>query len=372
MATLALCSALACAESPDPKPTTGHLPAGGDGDGDGDSSNPGNGDGADGDGGHALDPQDNEPDACADIETTPVRTVPSVVFLVDGSLSMVCEYPGSETCDGRQGTPVGAKSRWQVLSEALVGSPGQPGLVESLGSVIRFGLWIYNDDANTNVCPGFPSKIDPALNQSQLITQSFPATPPGFNTPTGVALAALVAALPDPVQRDQMKLGPQRIVLATDGEPFACQNRETLEKPPVDYQSVLDATAQAGAKDISVYAMSLAPATGMQANHLQQVAASGNTKQAYTPANTDQLRAALNDIIEDAISCTLEIEGEISDPSSCKGQGKLGDSVLFCGQPNGFSILDAHHVRLEGTACETFKREPGIQLSMKFPCWQLQ
>jgi hypothetical protein len=373
LAVLLSLSALpGCAADSNPNKSTGRLPVDGqEGDGDGDTESDQD---VDEDGKPGVN---SGPDACADVETTPVRTVPTVVFLVDGSSSMKCVYPEdtSTTCDAQLDDPKprpGEKTRWQALSEALKGTSGAPGLIESLGSVIRFGLWIYNDNPVKPECPGFASRVDPNLDQTSAITSAFPAEPPGYNTPTGLALSALVASLPTPDQRDQMKLGPQRIVLATDGEPFACMNRETLAAPAMDYASVLSATAEADAKDIDVYVMSLAPASGDFASHLDQVAQAGHTGQAYAPANKDQLSAALNAIIEEAISCTVEIEGEIDDPAVCKGKARLGDSMLRCGDPNGFTIVDAQHVRLEGTACERFKREPGIELSMTFPCFQLQ
>ncbi len=374
---IALACASACASSPDPERSTGNLPVTGQGDGEADDgegddrggASPGDGDAPLGD--------SEEPPICADIETTPVRTIPSVVFLVDGSSSMKCVYPEDAdcSCDDQLDAlcqPAGDKTRWRALAEALEGTNGAPGLIESLGSAIRFGLWIYNDNPTEPACPAFPAQIHPELDQASALTGAFPAEPPGYNTPTGRALAALVAALPTPGEREQMKLGPQRIVLATDGEPFTCMDRETLAAPALDYETVLDATAQADAKDIDVYVLSLAPASGDFAAHLQEVAAAGHTGQAYTPADKGQLSTALNAIIENAISCTLEIQGEINDPATCKGQAKLGDDTLRCGDPNGFTIVDAQHVRLEGTACQRFKREPGISLSMTFPCFQLQ
>jgi hypothetical protein len=265
-------------------------------------------------------------------------------------------------------TPVGSTSRWQALSHVLLGDGGAPGLLASLGSAIRFGLWIYNDDPLNGACPGFPVRVDPALDQASALAAAFPAAPPGYNTPTGLALGALVDSLPDAQARDRMKLGPQRIVLATDGQPFACVDRDTLAAPPLDYTSVLDATDAASAKDIDVYVMSLAPTSGDFAAHLNEVAKHGHTAQAYTPGDQAELSTALDDIIADAISCTVELKGKISDPEDCAGKAELGGALLGCGDPDGFSIVDARHVRLEGKACQRFKREPGIELELSFPC----
>jgi hypothetical protein len=351
----------------------GDEPDAGDASGDGDQD-PGDDPAGDGDA-----PQ-GPPKTCADVETTPVRTVPSVVFLVDGSSSMECVYPEDLECDCFEQVRgdckgKGSKTRWQALSESLLGVAGAPGLFAELGSAIRFGLWIYNDDpfsAGTS-CPGFPTQVNPALDQSVALDAAFPAEPPGQNTPTGPALAELVASLPASAEREQQKLGPQRVVLATDGQPFACLERDPEDPYNVgalkqDPASVLSATDAARAKDIDLYVLSLAPTAGEFASHLAEVASRGNTSHAYAPADKGQLTTALREIIESAISCTVELSGYIEDPSHCTGQATLGEAVLTCGDANGFTIVDANHVRLEGTACQRFKREPGIELAMTFPC----
>ncbi len=318
---------------------------------------------------------DGGPDeVCADVHVTPKRSVPSVVFLVDGSSSMRCVYPEDPECDceaqvAKQCVGNGSLTRWQALRWMLLGDgAGLEGVLAPLEGTIRFGLTVYNDNPNLEECPGLPVRIAPALDGAASIAAAFPAEPPGFNTPTGLALSALVEELPDAAQRDAQDLGPQRVVLATDGQPFACMDRDTLEKPPLDYAGVLAATDQAVSKDIDVYVMSLAPTSGDYATHLSEVAQRGRTSTPFAPANADELRDALRDIIEDAISCTLELSGKVQNPLACAGSAVLGDTALECGAADGFSIVDATHVRLEGAACTRFKREPGIELSMTFPC----
>lgn len=310
---------------------------------------------------------------CADVHVTPLRSIPSVVLLVDGSRSMECVYPAEAGCECEaqiQGAceVQGNVSRWQALSEALVGDGAQRGLIQELGSAIRFGLWVYNDNPNQSQCPGFPAQVSPALDQAPQILAAFPATPPGFNTPTGLALSELVARMPDEKARAQQQLGPQRIVLATDGQPFACVDRGTLARPDVDYESVLRATDEAVAKDVALYVMSLAPTHGEYETHLEEVARRGKTDKVFVPGDGAALRDALREIIEGAISCTVELSGQLSRPEACAGEAKLGDTPLKCGSPDGFSVVDREHVRLEGKACAQFKGQPGISLSMTFPC----
>jgi hypothetical protein len=316
---------------------------------------------------------DDLPDSCADVQTTPVRTIPSVTFLVDGSSSMKCVYPEDPACDCEQqlrGQCVGKGklSRWHALSEALFGDGVTPGLIQSRGDSIRFGLWIYNNGPGNPTCPAFPAKVAPALSQSSQLSGAFPDQPPGYNTPTGLALGELAAALPSAQEANDRQLGPQKIVLATDGQPFVCYDPVTLQAPALDYAGVIGATQAARARSIDVYVMSLAPTAGDFASHLAEVAQLGNTSRPFAPADKTQLSAALDEIIASAISCTVSLHGKIQAPELCKGSALLGDQQLTCGDADGFAIVAEDKVELKGEACRRFKHEPGIALSMTFPC----
>ncbi|HEX6241121.1 MAG TPA: hypothetical protein VFZ61_09525, partial [Polyangiales bacterium] len=301
------------------------------------------------------------PDTCADLEITPVRSIPSVTFLVDGSGSMDCVYPEDPTCDCdgqlfKRCTAKGSVSRWQALSQALFGAPGAPGLTESLGSSIRFGLWIYNNAPGAAACPGYAAQVAPRLAHAAQLAAAFPPKPPGYNTPTARALSALTETLPADAPE------PHKIVLATDGQPFACQDSVKLDKPALDYQAVVDATRAAISKNVDLFVMSLAPAAGDFAAHLEQLAREGRTAHAYKPADKSELSAALNDIIASAISCSVTLNGSVPRPDACRGRATLGGTQLVCGDPDGFRLRDSSHVELVGEACRRFKHEPGIEL----------
>jgi hypothetical protein len=319
------------------------------------------------------------PKTCADLETTPIRSIPSVTFLVDGSGSMDCVYPEDPACDCdgqlfKKCSAQGTLSRWQALSQALLGQGGEAGLVDTLGASIRFGLWIYNNAPGATQCPGYPAKVAPELNQVAQLKAAFPAKAPGYNTPTARALSELSSALPDAFAAKAMQLGPQKIVLATDGQPFTCQDPVKLDKPALDYDAVLAATQAADAKGVDLYVMSLAPAAGDFASHLNAVAQKGGTDHAYTPANKSELSSALDEIIASAISCTVALNGSVERPEDCRGRATLGTQELHCGEADGFAIRDASHIELLGEACRRFKHEPGVPLKMTFPCdaFQLQ
>lgn len=369
----ALLCAVACSDSdPDPKLTGGGNPIEGGSASDGGARETDAGAVA-GDPPFGPGRADELPDSCADVQTTPVRTIPSVTFLVDGSSSMKCVYPEDPSCDCErqlrgQCVGTGTLSRWHALSEALFGDGVTAGLIESRGAAIRFGLWIYNNGPSNPTCPAFPAQVAPALSQSVVLTAAFPDQPPGYNTPTGLALGALAAALPSAQEASDQQLGPQKIVLATDGQPFVCYDPVTLQAPALDYAGVIGATQAAQARSIDVYVMSLAPTAGDFASHLAEVAQQGNTSRPYTPADKAQLSAALDEIIASAISCTVSLRGKIQAPEQCKGSALLGDQQLACGDANGFVIVAEDKVELKGEACRRFKHEPGVALSMTFPC----
>lgn len=319
------------------------------------------------------------PPVCADLETTPERLPPTVTFLIDGSGSMSCRYPEDPSCDcmGQQTntcTAPGTGERWTALGDALfdsVSAGGQDGPVASLQGLIRFGMTIYNNGvaADNSSCPNLPVSVAAALDNHPALASAFPVDPPGFNTPTAPALAGLVASLPDAATRRTQGLGPDAIVLATDGQPFTCIDPITLDPPTLDYDAVISATQAAAAKGIAVYVVSLAPASGDFATHLDAVAQAGGTGQAYLPADPTALTARLRSIATDAISCELRLDGEVTSGKECDGsEVKLNDVPLDCNAANGWRLTDPSHIELTGSACTTYKEDPDATLQATFPC----
>lgn len=299
---------------------------------------------------------------CAEAEVRPTRVIPTVVFLIDGSRSMEMDY---ET----------GVSRWHALRDAMLDPTD--GVVRRLDGIVDFGMRIYNDaEAPQGMTQTCPTLIDVAAGTANAgnIATTFPNAPPGFNTPTGAALDQLVRFLPTATEATALGLGPQLVVLATDGVPYECVNWVTLDPPAVDEQAVLDAAALGLTRGVTTYVISLAEATGTYADHLNAVAVAGGSQVAYSPSTRSALASRLTTIISSAVSCEVTLAGEIDTRRDdvCEGTVTLelpgGDRDLGCDDPDGWRLVDARHIELTGQACTDFQTEPLAALAAKFPC----
>jgi hypothetical protein len=202
-----------------------------------------------------------------------------------------------------------------------------------------------------------------------LISSAFPDAPPtDSSTPTGVAMDwAIDNAFLDQVPGPDVMLESQFMIFATDGEPNGCFKGSTT--PPLDYDGVIAAVHKAASRDIKIFVISLAEPTGEFADHLKQVAMIGGTDEVYTPQNKDDLVSELETIIGATISCQVELTaGRIMEGKECLGEVMLNGEPLECDGKNGFSLVDATHLVLKGTACDDYKLTPSAMLSAKFPC----
>jgi hypothetical protein len=320
----------------------------------------------------APDPDAAVPfEVCAQVEARAQRIVPSVTLVIDGSGSMRCAYPEPSDCscdaqlrDQCSVDGAGVRSRWQALSEALFGAPGgPPGVVERLDGVVRFGMVVYHDPVDAPACPTLPVDIALDLDRAAALTAGFPAEPPGANTPTALALDHVLSALPA-VTPD----APQHVVLATDGKPYVCFDSLTLEPPALDYGAVEALAGEASAAEVALHVLSLAPADGDFAAHLDAVASLGGTQAALLPADGDALVAQLEQVITGAISCEVVLQGEVADDVRCDGEVTLAGEALACDGADGYRLVDSSHVELLGAACDRFRRDPDATLSVRFPC----
>lgn len=230
-------------------------------------------------------------------------------------------------------------------------------------------MTLYNNgvDPNNSACPNLPVAVDAELDAHATLAAMFPDQPPGANTPTGPALSALVDALPDASARRAQGLGPDAIVLSTDGQPFTCIDPDTLERS-LDYASVISATEAAAQKGIAVYVVSLASASGDFATHLDDVAMAGGTGQAYLPTDPAALTSRLRTIATEQISCELRLDGKVDPGKECDGEVLLGGMPLDCNAADGWKLVDEAHIELTGSACAAFKQDPKASLTASFPC----
>jgi hypothetical protein len=292
---------------------------------------------------------------CPSVALELVRLIPSVMLVVDGSGSMLDPFD----VGGSGG--IGEVSRWVALRDALVGV-GQ-GIVPMRQKLVRFGLAVFRTMPS---CPTPYGIISPALdNADALVTVLSASGNDGGNTPTGEALALVVDQLPDPTVS---AVGPQVIILATEGEPNGCAGGAS------DPVAVLAAARAARAKHHTLHVVSVGGLT--VPNYLQQVAnlGAGLAMDAnpgaplHVPANPAALTSTLGAIVDAELSCDFEISGrQITPGAECRGSIQLDGTALECNGADGWSLLDPTHVRLHGAACATLKSQTAV-LTADFPC----
>lgn len=290
---------------------------------------------------------------CPSASASAARVKPTVMLVVDGSRSMEMNY--------------GNNSRWNALRTALIDP--QTGIVPRLEGGVEFGLAVFSTDP---MCPFPLPRIAPMLNNATAIANTLSSnTPPGTYTPTGPALDMVFAGMPDQQAVLDGELGPQIVVLATDGEPNNCVDTTR------DFNGAIAAAEAGRAKGIRMYVISLADTTGEFAAHLQEMAniGAGNDRaatpaaQLYIPTNASDLSAALETIIGGAVGCDVVLNGSVAAGFECSGSATFNQTTpLTCDDPNGWTLVDPRHVRLLGTACERFKADTSIQFHIQFPC----
>jgi hypothetical protein len=299
------------------------------------------------------------------------RILPTVMLVVDGSTSMEMLYGTPPVAAPDAGTAAPQQSRWMAIRNALVDPT--VGVVPSLQGLVKFGLALFG---TVPACPLPFGIIEPKLDNAAAITGALPnGNPPGLFTPTGPALDMVAERLPDSsiVAPDEPPIGPQIIVLATDGDPNACD--ASPFGPVTDYAPSIAAAMKAQSKHIKMYVVSV----GMDAaaTHLQEMANIGQGMPAnanpgaevYYPEDPVALADTLAALIGAELSCEPALEGKgIRLDLACMGTVTLDNVPLECDGPNGWKLTDETHLQLQGTACETYKAAADAHLTAEFPC----
>jgi hypothetical protein len=317
-------------------------------------------------GGTGGEPENN----CAEVTITASRILPTVMLVVDGSTSMEDLYGPEAVNDAGMPDPMAPArpTRWASVREALVGPEG---VVPSLQGLVRFGLAVFGTQPT---CPIPNGVIAPELNNAGPITPAVPATPPGFTTPTGPALDMVVDMLPDPtLVLDGTPIGPQIILLATDGDPNSCEGG-FLGIPPTDYVPSINAALKAQAKHLKMYVVSVGQDAA--AAHLQEMANIGANVDrmtggatVYYPDNTAALKETLETLIGAELSCDLALDGQgVKLGQECTGTVMFEGQPLECNGDNGFELKDPKTLTIKGTTCETYKSSIDSTVSAVFPC----
>ncbi|HEY1813958.1 MAG TPA: vWA domain-containing protein [Kofleriaceae bacterium] len=286
--------------------------------------------------------------ACPAVHYTPTRVTPSIELVLDrsGSMSMSDIAP----------------NRYEALHEGLTGTVNNmPGAVTAQQANVYFGVALFASDEAP--CLTMTNYMVPrALNNATAINTLIVNNPPnGGNTPTADAITQITAnfALDPPPAGS-----PPIILLATDGEPNACDGGDGVA-------SSLVAIGLAYAAGIKTYIIGLA---GLETTYLQEVANVGTgqnevtgTAPYYTANNPTQLATGIQTIINNSLSCDLTLTGMIDPSQAASGTLTLNGMTLVYGTD---WTLDANGmtIHLMGTACTTLENSTNPQLDASFPC----
>jgi len=307
----------------------------------------------------------NEDDRCGHLDLTLRPLVPTVVFVIDRSGSM------------RDPFRDGPESRWDVLETALFGTDlgGRvPGIIRAEEDRVRFGLAFYSGIGGS--CPDLIWHR-PRLGAPEVLRSAYVRAAPmgsGF-TPTGDAVTETLAR----VETDLEEGSRTFFVLATDGEPDRCGAPGAYDAVSRAWavDAVADAFDQAG---IVTFVLSLGD---VDATHLADVADAGVRGSAakddgdhpaatfWSPAQAEGLREALGEIVGEAFTCRIPIEGDVSgrDEACRRGTVILDDRLLTCGDDeDGFRVRTGGILELLGRACEQYLTGEGDRLRASFPC----
>jgi hypothetical protein len=359
-----------------------------------------------------------DPGICAELSVIPTPQIPTVEILVDDSSSMyepdnVHPTPWEMLYDALMDPTTGAikpledKVRFGFASFRSPKNTSVPETDESCAEIVTvpFGLGNFDEINTTYSAVG----LDARFPQGCGPTPNGPGCgQTGWDTPTGHAInrvaADLAAYMPDPP-------GRKYILFVTDGTPNTC----LVGDPNCGQDVAIAAVQSASALGIGTFVVGIGnivselcdPQAGRcNTDHLQDVAnagmgqpvepppdsfwyqqcatmqsganpgtplatyadsaASAGTARYYTATDPDELRTALNSLLSDVISCTVEMDAIVTgDPSL--GVVAVGGSPAAYNDPDGWMLeADAYSVTLRGAACDAFKT--GVDLHISFPC----
>lgn len=187
--------------------------------------------------------------ACAAGVTEGEVVEPIVMLVVDQSGSMKWEYDDTRT----------GETRWGDLMDALF--TVDTGVVAQLEDKIQFGMTLFTSSHSS--CPAL-TMVPPALNNYATLSATASANSPASGTPTGETIISVVDNLKT-MPNDRAKY----ILLATDGEPYRCEDLSKLG----GHALTAYAAAYAYANDIRLFMLSVG--ADVADSHMQDVANAG-------------------------------------------------------------------------------------------------
>ena len=306
-------------------------------------------------------PEVADGDACADVTFAVSNVIPTVALLIDRSASMSEE-------DLDPANP--GVTRWDALKTSLLDPAGA---IAALQNEVRFGVVFYagGQSRANDECPVLDQGGDPAtlmpprLGLLPDFTTYFQPLDTLPDTPTGESVAFTAGALAEFTEP-----GPKFIVLATDGEPDLCADRQ---EPSGRARSIEEVTA-AYDSDVTTFVISVG--ADVAVTHLAELANVGQGFPAddmpaaprYYQVTTQQALAdAFQAIITGARSCTLTLNGEIDPDLADRGQVLIDGMPVPRDDTNGWRVVDGSTIELVGSACAAIQMGEHT-LTASFPC----
>jgi hypothetical protein len=259
------------------------------------------------------------------------------------------------------------------MKSALVDATS--GVVTKLQSSVIFGASLYTSHDGTSTgeaCPILQS-VAPKLSNLTDIKGLLDANAPDGDTPTGESIVAATGILQALGDNPDAPPSPKIIVLATDGEPDTC----AVPNPQHGQSQAVAAAQAAYTAGFPLFILSVGDEVG--ATHQQDMANAGAGKPLdhsqgdapfYTADNPAELQARFNEIIGGVRppDCTFAISSPVDPARADEGTVKLNGMTLVYDDPNGWSLVDANTLKLNGSACQQFLADPEVQLFAQFPC----
>ena len=317
---------------------------------------------------------------CASGTTESVRLASNLYLLLDLSTSM-------NSGAGQQSIA----SRWEILTEAL------DGVSDDLSAEFNIGLGIFparcqsqSGDRIMNRCedvPGvcsaerLPDEILPmqAGREGEVIRAAYADVSPNGNTPTGTALAQILAKrsfeLPgDPLANQRSSA----VVLITDGDPNSdggvCNTTYSTD-------STVAAAQALAATGVPVYVIGL---TGVNEDNMNIIAAAGGgdnpidaTRAWFSAEDADSLREALITIAGATIGCSLSLTSNADVPpdwnlASVSMVLSETEERLLTVDEFLINITDPVTMTLNQNACEVLQSSASagkdVQLQVRIAC----
>jgi hypothetical protein len=299
---------------------------------------------------------------CGELEVATDRVIPNIMMIVDRSGSMNYDF---NDCQPNRSCSFVPPSRWDAVVDALVGPTG---LVRELDSIARFGLTLYwKTGGDTSGDGSMCAETDGVAFSQALrattdpIAGTFSANSPDGYTPTAEAIesvTALLGASPPPE-------GPTVYLLATDGQPNGCDEKEENE----DRDNSIAAVSDAFDQGIETFVLGVS----FDDSHLQDLADAGQRSSGarlWTADSVAELQTALAQIVEQNIPCTVKLtDGQIDTRQACDGRVTLNGEPLNCNDmTRGWQAVDGTTIELTGSACTEWRRG-NADLEAVFPCY---